>query len=307
MPVHAMTRATATPTEHADASGRVERLENQVFGKHRGIVVANDDPEQLGRLRVWVPSLFPVDGDATPGGDDPATSDWAWPCAPFGGSPQTGLFMVPEVGAKVWVEYEEGNLDSPIWTGVFWSRPGGTSDVPTEAQAMDANAPQRRVLKTPSGHLLEFSDIDGEESITLRHKDGAVISFDAQGSVTIGNRNGTFVYLNAEQSELALSDENGNNLRLGDNNLTLTNADGTVVDLAGPAVQVVAKHVMLRSDTVSLGEGAMEPAILGRSFAAIFDAHVHPTAFGPSGPPLPVPLPLSAPTHPAMSKSVMVK
>ena len=76
---------------------------------------------------------------------------------------------------------------------------------------------------------------------------------------------------------------------------------------AGTAVQVVAKNVMLRSDTVSLGEGAMEPAILGRTFAAIFDAHVHPTAFGPSGPPLPMPLPLSSPMHPAISKSVMVK
>jgi uncharacterized protein involved in type VI secretion and phage assembly len=304
-----MTEPTAT-TERSAATERVERLESQYFGKYRGVVVANDDPEQLGRLRVWVPSLFPMAADqagATPGTDDAATSDWAWPCLPFGGSAQAGFFFVPEVGAKVWVEYEEGNLDSPLWTGVFWSRPGGTSDVPTEAQDMQANAPQRRVLKTPSGHVLEFSDVDGQETITLRHKDGALITFDEHGSCTIGNKSGTFIYLNAEQAELALSDENGNNIRLGGSNLTLTNSQGTVVDIAGAAVQVMAQNVMLRSDTVSLGEGAMEPAILGRTFAAIFDAHVHPTALGPSGPPLPVPMPLSSPMHPAMSKSVMVK
>jgi uncharacterized protein involved in type VI secretion and phage assembly len=289
------------------ANERVERLENQYFGKYRGIVIDNKDPEQLGRVRVWVPSLFPVEGDSQPPAESPSVSEWAWPCSPFGGQAEQGMFFVPEEGSKVWVEYEEGNLDSPIWVGVFWSRPGGQTEIPTEAQDMEASEPKRRVLKTASGHVMEFNDIDGKESITIRHKDGATLNFDEKGSVTIGNRNGSFLYLNADDAEFALADEGGNNLRLGDSNVTLTNKDGTVVDIAGPAVQVVAKNVMLRSDTVSLGEGAMEPAILGRTFAAIFDAHVHPTAFGPSGPPLPVPMPLSSPLHPAISKSVMVK
>ena len=121
------------------------------------------------------------------------------------------------------------------------------------------------------------------------------------------NKQGTFLYLNADQAEATLVDENGNNIRLGDSNVTLTNKSGTVVDVTDTAVQIVAKNVMLRSDTVSLGEGAMEPAILGRTFAAIFDAHTHPTALGPSGPPLPVPMPLSSPMHPAISKSVTIK
>lgn len=297
----------ATDNSHSASAERVERLEERYFGKYRGIVVANADPEQLGRLRIWVPSLFPIDGDATPPEDSPSVSEWAWPCLPFGGSADAGFFFVPEVGAKVWTEYEEGNLDSPIWVGVFWSKPGGTNDVPAEAQAMDADEPRRRVLKTSSGHVLEFNDSEGSESITLRHKDGALLTFDDKGSVTVGNKNGTFLYLNADAAELSFADEGGNVVRLGDSNVTLTNKDGTVIDIAGPAVQVVAKNVLLRSDTVSLGEGAMEPAILGRTFAAIFDAHVHPTALGPSGPPLPVPMPLSSPTHPAMSKSVMLK
>lgn len=286
---------------------RVERLESQYLGKYRGLVIANNDPQQLGRLRVWVPSLFPTDDGSVPGEDDPTVTDWAWPCLPFGGHPDQGMFFVPEVSSKVWVEYEEGNLDSPIWVGVFWSAPGGATEIPTEAQAMENNEPKRRVIRTSSGHVLEFCDIDGKESITLRHKDGAMLLLDEHGSVTVGNKQGTFLYLNAQDTEFSFADKNGNNVRLGDSNVTLTNADGTVVDIAGPVVQIVAKNVMLRSDTVQLGEGAMEPAILGRAFAAIFDAHVHPTAMGPSGPPLPVPMPLSAPTHPAISKSVTLK
>jgi len=286
---------------------RVERLENQYFGKYRGIVIANADPDHLGRLRVWVPSLFPTENNAVPTADSPAVTDWAWPCLPFGGSADQGMFFVPEVGSKIWVEYEEGNLDSPIWVGAFWSRPGGKAQIPEEAKAVEKDEPRRRLIKTSSGHLLEFCDIPGKETVTIRHKDGAMLHFDEKGSVTIGNKQGTFVYLNAEQGECSLADEHGNNVRLGDANVTLTNKDGTVVDLSGPAVQVIAKNVLLRSDTVSLGEGAMEPAILGRSFAAIFDAHTHPTALGPSGPPLPLPMPLSSPMHPAISKSVMVK
>lgn len=291
---------------------RVERLENQYFGKYRGVVIDNKDPQQLGRVRVWVPSLFPQDPDAgsgggLPGGDDPCVSDWAWPCVPFGGLAEQGSFFVPEIEAKVWVEYEEGNLDNPIWVGTFWSAPGGSTEIPTEAQDMPDNEPRRRVLKTPSGHVVEFSDVEGSETITVRHKDGAVLRMDEKGSVTLGNKNGTFLYLNADNAEASLVDENGNNLRLGDSNVTLTNKDGSVLDLSGTAVQVVAKNVILRSDTVSLGEGAMEPAILGRSFALQYDTHTHPTALGPSGPPIPVPMPLSAPTNPAVSKSVMLK
>lgn len=285
------------------SSDRVDRLENRCYGKFRGIVVDNADPEKLGRLRVWVPSLFPYSG--SPGTEDAPVSDWAWPCLPYGGSAQQGFFFVPDIGAKVWVEYEEGNLDSPIWTGVFWSRPGGSSDVP--ASAAEPDTPTRRVIRTTSGHEMVFDDSAGDESITLRHKDGALISFDVTGSVTLANKNGTFLYLNAGDGELSFADEGGNNVRLADSNVTLTNSAGTVLDIAGDTVQVVAKHVMLRSDTVALGEGAMEPAILGTAFAAIFDSHVHPTALGPSGPPLPVPMPLSSPMHPAISKSVKVK
>jgi len=298
----------ASAAAMSQGTERVERLENQYYGKYRGVVVDNKDPDQLGRLRVWVPSLFPTEGDAVP--DDPASPsvcDWAWPCLPFGGSADQGLFFVPEKGSKVWVEFEEGNLDSPIWVGVFWSAPGGATEVPKEAKAMEDNEPKRRVLKTSSGHVLEFCDIESKESITIRHKDGATLTFNEKGSITLGNKNGTLIYLNAEDGELAIADEGGNNVRLGESNITLTNKDGSVIDMAGTAVQVIAKNVMVRSDTISLGEGAMEPAILGRAFASIFDAHTHPTALGPSGPPIPVPMPLSAPTHPAMSKSVTLK
>jgi hypothetical protein len=288
-----------------------ERVERQFFGKYRGVVVNNKDPLKLGRLKLYVPSVIDCSGttgDSAPADDsDERVTDWAWPCVPFGGIGEQGMFFIPDEKAQVWVEFEEGNLDLPVWVGTVWSRPGGTSQIPTEAQNMQQDKPQRRVFKTASGHVMEFSDVPGEETITITHKDGARIMMDEKGSVVIANKEGSHIYLNADDGEATMIDQNGNNIRLSSDGITLTNKDGSVVDMAGGSVQVVAKNVHVRSETVSLGEGAMEPAILGTSFAAMYDAHTHVTAWGPSGPPIPAPMPLSAPANPAISKVVKVK
>jgi uncharacterized protein involved in type VI secretion and phage assembly len=272
-----------------------ERSEH-FFGKYRGVVADNQDPDQLGRLKLKVPSVL-----------SDAVTTWAWPCAPYGGADNQGFFFIPDVGADVWVEFEEGNLDLPIWVGTFWSKKGGQSRVPSDARNMDQNDPARRVLKTACGHVVELCDISGKETVRIAHTSGALMTLDEKGSVIIANKKGSLVYLNADRGEIAVIDEAGNSLRLGGSNATLTNKDGSVVDVNGKQVQVIAKDVLIRSDTVALGEGAMEPAILGMSFAAIYDAHTHMTAFGPSSPPIPVPMPLSVPTNPALSKSVKVK
>ena len=50
------------------------------------------------------------------------------PCAPFAGS-GVGFFALPPVGANVWVEFEGGDPDYPIWSGCFW----GAGEVPAHA------------------------------------------------------------------------------------------------------------------------------------------------------------------------------
>lgn len=87
---------------------------NNYFGKYRGEVTNNIDPEGRGRVQVSVPSVL-----------GSGRMSWATPCVPFAG-PQQGFFAVPPIGANVWVEFEEGDLDSPIWVGGFW----GTGECP---------------------------------------------------------------------------------------------------------------------------------------------------------------------------------
>jgi uncharacterized protein involved in type VI secretion and phage assembly len=164
-------------------------VEHRFHGKYRGLVVDNQDPESLGRLKVRVPSVL---------GDQVATG-WAMPCVPYGGEAGRGFLFVPEVGAGVWVEFEEGDLEFPIWVGTFWSKPGGEADLPRPngpdgaEEGAAQSPPTRKIIKTMKGHTLQFEDADGEERIVLwEATHGHVISLDAEG-VTVADGTGNVI------------------------------------------------------------------------------------------------------------------
>ncbi len=117
---------------------------SQFFGKYRGEVANNIDPMQMGRVQVKVPAVL---GEGS--------LSWAMPCVPYAG-PQVGFFAVPPVGANVWVEFEGGNTDYPIWTGCFWAF--GELPVPS--------LPHIKCLKT-GGIKLEVNDLPGFGGCTL--------------------------------------------------------------------------------------------------------------------------------------------
>ncbi|MGH6846872.1 MAG: phage baseplate assembly protein V [Methylocella sp.] len=91
------------------------------YGKYRGTVINNIDPLLKGRLLVEVPDVV-----------GPVPSSWAEPCVPLAGPTglPMGVYMVPPIGAGVWVEFERGDPSKPIWVGCRWGLP---TDVPTLA------------------------------------------------------------------------------------------------------------------------------------------------------------------------------
>src|SRR5262249_28436641 len=86
----------------------LDHVESHHYGKHRGIVTDNQDPDDLGRIRARVPRLLGA-----------VETGWALPAAPYGGTSEQGLFAIPDVGASVWIEFEAGDLAYPIWTGTW--------------------------------------------------------------------------------------------------------------------------------------------------------------------------------------------
>jgi len=275
----------------------IEKIEGRYYGKYRGYVEDNADPEKLGRLKVKVPGLL---------GDDVLV--WATPCVPYGGNPDQGFLFIPEKKAGVWIEFEQGDIDFPIWVGTFWSNPDGKSEVPkVDGEAQDS--PTRKIIQTKAGHTIQLEDAEGEEKIVITHKGKSFISIDKDGSVIIGNHKGSTVILNAKDENIVLVEQHGNSIRLTDKGVVVVNQDGSaVVELAAGMARVVSEKIVLQGTTVALGAGASEPTIMGQTFKILWDTfifHTHATALGPSGPPLPPGLPLMPGVH--LTSAVVVK
>jgi uncharacterized protein involved in type VI secretion and phage assembly len=150
-----------------------------LYGKYRGTVIDNVDPLQMGRLLVQVPDVSNV-----------IPSTWAMPCVPFTGI-QCGFFVVPPVGAGVWIEFEQGNSDYPIWTGGFW---GSAAEVPALALAGPPGV-QQIVIQSFTENTLMISDVPGPTGgILLKSNTGALIAINDTG-ITISNGQGATIVL----------------------------------------------------------------------------------------------------------------
>jgi uncharacterized protein involved in type VI secretion and phage assembly len=152
------------------------------FGKYRGVVTDNNDPMMIGRVRARVPD---VTGDADSG--------WAMPCAPSGGK-STGFFAVPPTGAGVWIEFEHGDPDYPIWAGCWW---GGQSEMPSKLISPPP-AFKKLMIVTEGGHSILLDDSPGSGGITLQTSGGAKLVLNDQG-IEIDNGKGGKVKLSGSQ------------------------------------------------------------------------------------------------------------
>ena len=129
------------------------------YGKYRGVVTDNRDPLMLGRVRAKVSDVL---GDRESG--------WAMPSVPYAGK-GVGLFLIPPVNALVWIEFEHGHPDYPIWTGCFWAT-GETPATPAVAEM--------KVLKTDVG-TITLNDLPGAGGITIETTAGMKIVINVSG------------------------------------------------------------------------------------------------------------------------------
>jgi uncharacterized protein involved in type VI secretion and phage assembly len=138
-------------------------MSNTFYGKYRGIVTDNKDPLMIGRVRAKVPDVL-----------SDLESGWAMPCAPFGGK-DTGFFSLPATGAGVWIEFEHGDPDYPIWSGCWW---GSAAEMPPVL----LTPPYKKVmLKTEGGHSILLDDTPGIGGITFETSGGQKIVINSTG------------------------------------------------------------------------------------------------------------------------------
>jgi uncharacterized protein involved in type VI secretion and phage assembly len=163
------------------------------FGKYRGSVAVNDDPLKMGRIQALVPDIL---------GTEP--SSWAMPAVPLAG-PQVATYVIPPIGAGIWVEFEQGDKSFPIWTGCWW---GDQGEVPASALAGSPSLPNI-VLQTQGGTTMILSDQPGGPGITLKTPSGASLVINDSG-IVIDNGKGATISLT------------GNTVNINDGAFTVT-------------------------------------------------------------------------------------
>jgi phage baseplate assembly protein gpV len=156
----------------------IERVEGRYFGKYRGQVSDNNDPNNLGRVKAKVPRVLADE-----------ESGWALPAFCYGGASEQGFFALPDVGAGVWIEFEGGDLSYPIWSGTWYT----SGAIPESAKA------GQKVLKTSSGHKIVLDDDAG--SIAITDSNNNVIQMNAN-SIQITAGDATQIVIDAPQIQL---------------------------------------------------------------------------------------------------------
>jgi hypothetical protein len=139
------------------------------YGKYRGTVLQNVDPEFRGRIMCMVPDVLGV-----------LPSNWCEACPPLAGptGPPMGVYMVPPLGAGVWVEFEQGDPGKPIWSGCRF----GTGDTNICIQSL-------------LQHTLMISDMPPSPitgGIILKSTTGAMIVVNDSG-IYISNGKGAMI------------------------------------------------------------------------------------------------------------------
>lgn len=225
----------------------MQKIERRFYGKYRGFVVDNDDPEKLGRLKVRVPSVL---------GNEVVTG-WALPCMPYAGAANQGMLFIPEQEAGVWIEFEEGDLEFPVWVGAFWSKPDGASELPTPngdtgAEEAIQGPATRKIIKTLKGHTIQFEDKDGEECIRIvqvsdkDNKKWNVVTLNAAGITVLQQiEENKKNLIEMTEKGIKLTDVTGNILDMNDSAVKLTSKVDFTVDASGKNVEIKASAVKL--------------------------------------------------------------
>jgi uncharacterized protein involved in type VI secretion and phage assembly len=150
------------------------------YGKYRGTVVNVVDPQQLGRIQAMVPDVLGL-----------VPSSWAMPCFPTTGK-QYGIVALPQIGTGVWVEFEQGDPNFPIWSGCWY----GVAGEPPAAALLVPPGVAGIVMQTTLQNTIMISDVPGPTGgIIIKTLAGALISINDTTGITISNGKGASIIM----------------------------------------------------------------------------------------------------------------
>lgn len=165
----------------------------ETFGRYysiyAGIIVDNEDPEFLGRLKIKVPQLH-----------DEAPENWAMPRGMFCGT-GIGFFCIPNKNDMVWITFLNGDPEYPIWEYGWFGKGDMISGVKN-----NENKPTKMVWASTSGHRIELDDKKGEETFLIKDKEGNTTTMNKDG-VVMEDKFGHKIVMNDKAISLVSSDK----------------------------------------------------------------------------------------------------
>lgn len=131
------------------------------------VVMDNNDPEKFGRIKVQFTWQQP----------ESTQSPWLRILTPHAGKDR-GFYFVPEIGDEVLVAFEGGNAEKPYVIGSLYhgnAKPDAAWATPDD---------DFKVIRTRTGHTIEFSDKSGKEEVRIydKDKDNYVITLESHSS-----------------------------------------------------------------------------------------------------------------------------
>lgn len=160
----------------------VKNMEGKFFGVYRAIIANVNDPEKLGRIKVYCPAVY----------GEGVESGWVLPAIQFIGM-GFGLYCIPPSSIQgrriyVWIQFEMGDPNYPIWFGSPIGQTNGLSELNKNFRkkndGSDRQTPNNYGIITPGGHRIELDDDKSSNEIRITHAKGTRLVLD-DGGVTV--------------------------------------------------------------------------------------------------------------------------
>lgn len=238
------------------AVARSQTLDKRYYGVVEGLVVDVKDPDKEGRVKVRMPFF-----------DDETVTEWCRVRQLYAGNGY-GTFFIPEVGDEVLIAFVHGDLRLPVIIGGLYN---GKDKPPSHR----TDEKDQKVVRTKAGHQITMDDTRGERRVIVETAGGHTLDLnDKERATTIKTSGGHEVRLDDQGAKIVVK---------------TSGSESITFEVAGSKVTLKSSVVVLDAPQVKLGGiGAVSPVVLGDVFTGIFNGHTHPTAVGPSGPPIPL-------------------
>lgn len=258
----------------------------------RGYVVDNNDPLNIGRIKVRINSIH---GTAQTGMKD---NDLPWALPSFNSASfDSGSFIVPEINNTVWIVFEDNSISQPVYIGGMYgagkltgSTIGSLSSIRSQTlnvkesprEALDIE--KKIIYKSPKGAMFEIIESSGEESVYIRDQIGQHVlmkspleSFNSVGKVLNGEASieittvdGSGINVNYSGEESLISVTCGDSvmtissshgIKISDSKYSIEVKDGISIQtdnesiqLSEGSIRLEAKVVTIKAEVINLGD-----------------------------------------------------